>query len=736
MATNDILLQIALSNLDVIGNAIGGELGAAIAGKSDSDKSLSEFKSSMKDPVGKLKDIPDEVYEGIMTAYYDAIKSGQDADQVLDELTSDEKNLTDRIKSAIKKLINPVDSKEVSVTHSDGDVDTYTISFPLSGVGVDNVATVTKNKETSVLSWKAETDGKIAMVKYFLSLWKLEQKLTDTLLNECYKLFKSGAADLLKATYSNLSTEDLVKILGTDDKKEVQATIKNALPKNSYLTTALNNYGDLTTLYNKLQEEINSSKATYTSVNKATTKFIKASNSIISYLNKKGVGLDVTALPEVLDPVDPNLAYNIAMTAVSVLAGHGDKVDATTKYNKKVKTIDASTFANIIEIIGNAKANKIYGGTSNDTLSGGKGNDVISGGEGNDSILGDAGKDKLNGDAGDDSLYGGAGNDSLWGGAGNDSLSGDAGNDKLYGTNGDDTLIGGAGNDSLYGGEDNDLLYGEAGDDKLAGEMGDDSLVGGDGSDLILGNDGNDALLGDAGNDRLYGNAGNDTLIGGAGNDLLWGGEDNDSLVGEAGNDKIYGDAGDDSIFGGEGKDTLYGGAGMDILLGGAGDDLLWGGEDNDSLAGEAGNDKLHGDAGDDSIFGGEGNDSIWGGAGNDSIYGEAGDDKLYGDAGDDSFLGGAGNDSLWGGDGENIFYYATGDGDDVIFNYAASSDKIFLLSGAIDDVMLDGNDCVFKIGDGSITVDYVKDTEITVQLADGTENKYLNGGLVSSNRE
>ena len=752
MTTNDILLQIALNNLDVIGNVIGGELGAAIAGKSDSDKDLEDFKNSMKDPVGNLEDIPDEVYEGIMTAYYDAIKSGKDADQVLDELTSDEKNLTERIKSALNKLVNPVDSKEVQITHSDGDVDTYTISFPLSGVGVDNVAKVTKNKETALLSWEAETDGKIAMFKYFLSLWKLEQKLTDALLNECYKLFKENAADLLKATYSSISAEDLIEILGTDDKKAVKATIKDALTGNSYLVSTLNKYGTLTDLYNDLQEEINSPKATYASIDKATTKFLKASNSLVSSLNKKGVSIDVTELPTVLDPVDPYLTYNIAMTVVSVLAGHSDKVDTTTKYNKKVKTINASTFSDIIEIIGNAKANKIYGGTNDDNLSGGRGNDSIWGNAGNDKLYGDAGNDKLSGDAGNDTLYGGKGNDSLWGGAGNDSLLGDAGNDKLYGTEGDDTLIGGAGNDSLWSGDDNDLIYGEAGDDKLFGEAGDDSLVGGDGNDLLSGNEGNDALLGDAGNDRLYGNAGADILIGGTGNDLLWGGEDNDSLVGETGNDKLSGDAGDDTLNGGAGNDSLWGGAdndliygeagndklygdaGTDILIGGEGNDSLWGGADNDSLTGETGDDKLNGDAGDDSIFGGEGNDSIWGGLGNDTLYGEAGDDKLYGDAGNDILIGGAGDDSLWGGDGENIFYYASGDGDDSIFNYAAGSDKIFLASGSIDDVMLDGNNVIFKIGEGSIKVDYVKDEEVTVQFADNTESKYLNGELVSPN--
>ena len=590
MATNDVLLTVAEKSLNLIGNTIGGEIGAIIAGNSNSEKNLATFKESVKvtKAVGNLDNIPNEVYEEVMTAYYDALKE-KDAGKVFDELTSDGKNWTERIKSAVKQLVNPVSSREVPITHADGDVDTYKISFPLSGIGVDNIATVTKNKETSLLTWNAETEGKIAMFKYFLSLWKLEKKLSDELLNECYKLFKTGAANLLRTTYSNTSDSDFKEILATYNKKDVKAKIKDITANYSYLTSALNNYGNLTTLYNKLQKEINSSKATYASITKATNKFLKARDSLVSYLNKKGVSIDVEALPNVLDPIDPNLAYNIAMTAVSVLSGHGEKLDSTN-YNKTVKSIDASTFTNIIEIIGNAKANKIYGGTSDDTLSGGKGND------------------------------------SLWGNTGNDSL------------------------------------------------------LGGAGKDLLLGSEGNDTLFGEAGNDKLYGDAGNDILSGGAGNDSLYGGEE---------------------------KDWLYG---------------------------EAGNDKLNGDAGDDLLNGGAGNDTLSGGEGNDSLYGETGNDVLYGSAGDDVLIGNTGNDTLWGGAGDDIFYYAAGDGNDIIYDYTAGGNKIFLANSSIDDVMMSGNTVTFKVGAGSIKVKNVKDAEITV-LVGSAENKYLNGELVPSDK-
>ena len=530
MATNDLLFQMATESMNAIGNVIGEKVSEGISLVSPEKDELANFQDSCKKPVGTLDDIPDEVYREVMTAYYDALKE-KDSGAVFNELTTSGKSWNEKISDVIDTLTRPVDSRKIEVDGS-----SYKISFPLSKVGIDSLATITKGSKASVLYWSNEFFGKTALFKYFASLWTIEKQLSDAVLGACFNVLKTNAPDLLQAAYSNTSSSELKELLGTNKtsiKSLVQSKIKAALPQNSYLNSAMKNYGNVTKLYNKLQKEINSSRSTYISIENATNNFIKARDNLINYMAQNGVEISVAALPDVLDPINPYLKYNTAMTAVSVLSGNEEKIEPKI-YNSKVKIIDASTCAAANEIVGNSKANKIYGGLGNDTISGGKGKD------------------------------------SLYGGAGDDSLFGEVGNDKLFGDLGEDLLIGGKGTDTLYGG------------------------------------DGNDGLLGN---------------------------EDSDRLFGEAGNDTIYGNRGDDS---------------------------------------------------------------------------------------------------LWGGEGADVFCYEKGDGKDIIFDYTAGEDKIFLNDCSISKVMTSGSNITFKIGTGSIKVKDAKDAEITFVFADESESKYINGKIVS----
>ena len=167
------------------------------------------------------------------------------------------------------------------------------------------------------------------------------------------------------------------------------------------------------------------------------------------------------------------------------------------------------------------------------------------------------------------------------------------------------------------------------------------------------------------------------------------------------------------------------------VIYGGGGSDTLRGGKGKDKLYGNAGADKLYGEASNDSLSGGGGNDTLYGGKGNDYLAGDAGDDILYGEAGTDTLSGGAGNDT---------FYYASGDGDDLITDYS-SEDEIYLTSGSIDSVTLNGKDVIFKIGAGSIKLQNAKDKKITVVSVDPVfemtlTEKYLNGELISRSVE
>ena len=122
------------------------------------------------------------------------------------------------------------------------------------------------------------------------------------------------------------------------------------------------------------------------------------------------------------------------------------------------------------------------------------------------------------------------------------------------------------------------------------------------------------------------------------------------------------------------------------------------------------------------SISGGSKNDSLYGGAGNDSIFGNVGNDILYGEAGNDTLNGGKGNDSLTGGKGADIFVYSAGN--DFITDYA-EEDKISITSGKVSTIKTSGNNVIFTVGSGKITVKGGKDKTITYSDSSGKNKKY-----------
>ena len=121
------------------------------------------------------------------------------------------------------------------------------------------------------------------------------------------------------------------------------------------------------------------------------------------------------------------------------------------------------------------------------------------------------------------------------------------------------------------------------------------------------------------------------------------------------------------------------------------------------------------------SITGNSKANTIYGSANNDYLDGGAAKDVLYGGEGNDTLLGGTGNDTLWGGDGADVFLYKSGDGADVIGDYAAG-EKISVTGAKVDKVAVSGNNVVFTIGAGKITVRDAKDK--TVTYYDNTSTK------------
>ncbi len=92
---------------------------------------------------------------------------------------------------------------------------------------------------------------------------------------------------------------------------------------------------------------------------------------------------------------------------------------------------------------------------------------------------------------------------------------------------------------------------------------------------------------------------------------------------------------------------------------------------------------------------------TIIGNAKDNSIVGGSGNDSILGGTGKDTLSGGKGDDTLKGGNGNDVFIYTAGN--DIIEDYM-TGDKISL-GGAISKATLSGDDVVFTIGKGTLTV-------------------------------
>ena len=296
-------------------------------------------------------------------------------------------------------------------------------------------------------------------------------------------------------------------------------------------------------------------------------------------------------------------------------------------------------------------------------------------GDGDDTITAHEG-DIVYGDVGDDTIYAQGSMSDIHGGSGADAIT-------IQGADGLDlervVARGGDGNDVIRGCGSYLYLHGNAGEDEIhirsvlgSSEVGHDSFA--------QGGSGNDTIYIDSGlRHRINGGPGDDVLYAHLG--------DKHFLYGNDGNDEIHiVDDGtkrsDNNIArGGEGNDMLYieNGGQSHYLYGDAGDDYLSVDGDYNTLDGGDGNDTL-------TVVGGS-NNTLNGGAGNDLLSVQGGLNMLYGGAGKDTF--------------------SFEEGNHIIMDYTAGEDVIEIASGSISKTELvnDGKDVKFTVGEGSITV-------------------------------
>ena len=109
------------------------------------------------------------------------------------------------------------------------------------------------------------------------------------------------------------------------------------------------------------------------------------------------------------------------------------------------------------------------------------------------------------------------------------------------------------------------------------------------------------------------------------------------------------------------------------------------------------------------------------------NIIGNKLTNRIIGTDAEDCIIGGKGNDTLFGGEGQDIFSYAKGDGNDLILDYTEGEDKIEILDADVEEILnkasVKGNDVIFKIGTGKITVK--GGAEQTITLIDDNEDEF-----------
>lgn len=371
--------------------------------------------------------------------------------------------------------------------------------------------------------------------------------------------------------------------------------------------------------------------------------------------------------------------YNTG-SKTKIVAGAGN--DSIFNHVANV-TIDGGAGADYIYNSSVASGVSITVGDGNDSIFNHGSNVTISGGKGNDYISNYAGKTKI-------SMVGGAGNDSIFNNTGiNVTISGDAGNDYInLGSDNSRVVMKyskGDGNDTVYGYNNTDTIY-------ISGEK--YSTVN-SGEDINIKVGSNTIYLKYAKGKKLnikgtYMDLSKDStvaVITNADSAVITVGSAIKTINAYSRTKAVFISANDNAntIIGGSGSNTIWGAGGNDWIGGGNGKDEIYGGAGNDTIIGNSGNDYISANEGNDYISGGSGNDTIWGGAGNDTIYG------------------GEGNDTLFGGSGKDVFNYYSGDGNDVIADFTNNVDILNIIGSYTSSTK--GNDVVFKVGSGSVTL-------------------------------
>ena len=495
-------------------------------------------------------------------------------------------------------------------------------------------------------------------------------------------------------------------------------------------------------------------------------KLVGASGEKLNIVGTLEGGGSASTLPAGISVNGATLTASTAFT--------GSEIDLAD-YASTVTRVNASALSRGVSIVGNAKANSIKGGKSADTIFGGAGNDTVSLGGGADVYIYSSGNDLIQ-----DYV---AGTDKI-------KLSGTSitsaslsGSDVMLKTSAGNLTVKNGKNKAITvidaSGKETSQVYPLSTSTIPAGIS-----VSGAVLTATAAFTGSEINLADYATNVTKVNASAVTK--------------NISIVGSSAANSLKGGKGADTIFGGAGNDTVSLGGGADVYVYSSGNDLIQdyaAGTDKIKLSGTSitsasvsgSNVVLKTSSGNITVKGRKGKaitvidasgketsqvyplstlpagisvsgstltaSSAFTGSEIDladyatnvtkvnasalsrgvSIVGNAKANSLKGGKGADTIFGGAGNDTLYGGAGSDTFVYASGK--DVIADYAAG-DKIKLTSGTISKTAYSGQNVVFTVGSGSLTVRNGKSKKITITDASGrTSTKtYTTGVSYGSN--
>ncbi len=417
-------------------------------------------------------------------------------------------------------------------------------------------------------------------------------------------------------------------------------------------------------------------------------------------------------------------------------------------------TIDGSNVDGQLQIVGNAKANKIFAGNGGSTLNGGKGNDTLTGGDGADVFVYEnkSGNDVIANFGADDKI-------SLGAGASISSFK--------FNAKGDVTFKVGSNNLTVKDVEGQTLTFVDAAGNETSATYDTDKVIQGDGTTLtsafkektftaptgtkivdasdvsksfaLNGNDSDNVLIGGNGVQTLRGGDGNDTLTGGKGNDVFIYERGDDTITDYATGDKIsltsavnsFRTDGDDVIIDfAEGSLTIQDAAGKKVTLienGKSSVNIFAAGgilnTAGTAITLAASTQTYTADSKVTTIDGSNVNGQL-------QIVGNTKANKIFAGNGGSTLSGGKGTDTLTGGNGSDVFVYENKSGNKVIQSFGAG-DKISISGATVTDIYTSGDKTIVKVGSNSITVKGAADVSL---VDDDGEKNFRNGLLYGAN--